>query len=249
MTMPKTAAFMKLLPAGTLPEEMTDAELSEALHALRLDLPGDPLGYIEQVAPTSEQCECGAIHLQADAENLREATAKSLHRLLATPYGDIVREHHRRKNGYQNIRFGWQGIESRVPSFIATIEKHDVRTKFVSEISDEALFDIVEALRTDMPNVMQMIDGSIAVSPAYSVSPAPDDESNQQWKHLIDQVMFAWSTPVRKYLGEWLSREHGVYGGAVNCCIVMTATRGESESQWRRRWMNEQTSQQLTPDC
>jgi hypothetical protein len=100
-----------------------------------------------------------------------------------------------------------------------------------------------------MPDVMKMIDRSIAVSPVYSVSPAPDDEDNQQWKHLIDQVMFAWSTPVRKYLSEWLAREHSVYGGAVNCCIVMTATHNQSESQWRRRWMNEQTGQQLTPDC
>jgi hypothetical protein len=228
---------------------MTDTELSEALHALEMDLPGDPLGYIDQVAPASEQCECGAVHLQINAKNLSETTAKSLHRLLATPYGDIVREHHRRKNGYQNIRFGWQGIETRMPSFVAAVEKHDARINLVSDVSDEALLDIVKALRIDMPDVMKMIDRSIAVSPVYSVSPAPDDEDNQQWKHLIDQVMFAWSTPVRKYLSEWLAREHSVYGGAVNCCIVMTATHNQSESQWRRRWMNEQTGQQLTPDC
>lgn len=248
MTMPKTAAFMKSLPQGTLPEEMSYTELSTALHALRSDLPGNPLDYIEWAAPKSKICDCGAIHLNVNAGDLDAATASSLHRLLATPYGDLVREHHRRKDGYQNVRFGWEGLETQVPRFVTAVDSHDACTSIATDIDDNALRDIINAFRDDMPNVMQMLERSASSVTVHSVSPSPSDENNQAWKHLIDQVMFAWSTPVRKYLVQWLSREHGLYGGAVNCCIIMTA-RSSSETQWRRRWTDEQTSQQLTPDC
>ena len=248
MTMPKTAAFMKSLPQGILPEEMSDTDLTRALNALRSDLPGNPLGYLERTAPKSKICDCGAIHLKVDASDLERITASSLHRLLATPYGDLVREHYRRKDGYQNIRFGWEGIGVRVPLFVTAVDNYDARTSIATDIDDSALRNIISAFRDDMPDVMEMLERSAISRTVHSVSPSPNDEDNQRWKHLIDQVMFAWSTPIRKYLVEWLSREHGLYGGAVNCCIIMTA-RSSSEAQWRRRWTDEQTSQQLTPDC
>lgn len=246
--MPKTAAAMKALPSGVLPEELSDTDLQSAIKALRIDLPGDPIGYIERTAPNSKLCECGAVHLCVDASDIDEETRGSLHRLLATPYGDLVREHMRRKSGFSTIRFGWSGIDKKVPTFVKAVRDHDAQNTPASSIDQVALVGIIDAFRRDMPDVMQMIEHSAASISAFSVSPQSGDSGRAEWKALIDRVMFAWSTPVRKYLSEWLSREFGLYGGAVNCCIVMTARIG-SEIDWRRQWIQEQTNQQLTPDC
>lgn len=248
MTMPKTAAVMKLFPIGILPEEMSSGQLADAIAALCADLPGDPVGYIERTAPASKLCECGAVHLQTNASDLETSTVISLHRLLATPYGDIVREHMQRQGGFRTIRFGWDGIENKVPSFVQAVIDNDAKNTNASSLGDAALKDIIEAFRQDMPKVMDMIERSAADVAVCAVSPIPGDVGRAEWKVLIDQVMFAWSTPVRKYLSEWLAREHGLYGGAVNCCIVMTGNMGD-EVGWRRRWIIEQTNQQLTPDC
>lgn len=248
MTMPKTAEVMKALPKGTLPEELSDTQLKEALEALRDDLPGDPVGYIERAAPSSKLCECGAVHLRVNAADMGMETAGSLHRLLATPYGDLVREHMRRESGYKTVRFGWDGIEAKAPAFVAAVERHGVRNSIASDIGSEVLAELIEAFRRDMPRVMDMVERSATSVSVFSVSPQLGDTGQKDWKLLIDQVMFAWSTPVRKYLSEWLSREFGLYGGAVNCCIIMTEQVG-SETDWRRRWIAEQTNQQLTPDC
>jgi len=248
MTMPKTAAMMKTLPVGILPEELNASQLYRAVTALRDDLPGDPIGYIERTAPRSTLCECGAVHLRVDASDLDTDTAASLHRLLATPYGDIVREHMRRQAGFKTIRFGWDGIENKVPSFVQAVIGSDTKNVHANMIGDGELKDIIEAFRQDMPKVMDMIEQSATNISVYSVSPTSEDAGHAEWKALIDQVMFAWSTPVRKYLSEWLAREYGLYGGAVNCCIIMTGLAGD-ETNWRRSWIIEQTNQQLTPDC
>lgn len=246
--MPKTAAVMKLLDRGLLPEEMSDQQLAQAIEALREDLPGDPVEYISRIAPLSDRCECGAIHLSIDEPTLTVECLSSLHRLLATPYGDIVRESFRRSNAMKNIRFGWSGIEAHVPEFVRAVDSYDARQMLAAGIDDEQLDSIVEAVGRDMPRVLEMVKRSVAGVSVLSVSPQPGAIGRQAWKRLIDQLMFVWSTPVRKYLAEWLLRQYGLRGGAVNCCIVMTG-RYDSEDAWRRRWMDEQTNQQLTPDC
>ncbi|AKM80922.1 MAG: hypothetical protein UW38_C0001G1092 [Candidatus Saccharibacteria bacterium GW2011_GWC2_44_17] len=248
MTMPKTAAVMKLLDRGLLPEEMSDQQLAQAVEALREDLPGDPVEYISRMIPLSDRCECGAVHLSIDEPMLTAECLRSLHRLLATPYGDIVRESFRRSDAVKNIRFGWSGIEAHVPEFVRAVDSCDARQMSAVEIDDERLGLIVDAVRRDMPRVLEMVERSVAGVSVMSVSPEPGIIGQQVWKQLIDQLMFVWSTPVRKYLAEWLLRQYGLRGGAVNCCIVMTG-RYDSEDAWRRRWMDEQTNQQLTPDC
>ncbi len=255
MTMPKTATVVASFGSDILPETMSTTQLELAIQALEQDLPGSPIDYIRNVAPLSELCECGALHLAVDALDLTTECASSLHRVLATPYGDIVREQFRREYGYDTIRFGWSGIEARVPLFSKTVQAYDVRTSNASEVSSEALSATIEALRSDMPGVMDMLEQSIVLSKraevpllrSHAVSAASGAAGRAEWQALIAQVMFAWSTPIRKYLDEYLLREHAMVGGAVNCCIISTMRAGESS--WRQQWFDEQTGQQLTPDC
>lgn len=255
MTMPKTAAVIKSFGVNVLPETMTDVQLAQAIQALEQDLPGYPIAYIEQVAPRSEHCECSALHLAVDDPGLSTVTAGSLHRVMATPYGDVIRELFRRQYGYKTIRFGWSGLERQVPLFVKTVLRYDVKASHVSDISDEVLQEIVAALTLDIPGVMSMVEQSVALSKqrlddslrSHAVSPASGENGRAQWQMLIGQVMFAWSTPVRKYLDEYLLRSHGMVGGAVNCCIISTMRSGVPS--WRQQWFDEQTGQQLTPDC
>ncbi len=244
MTMPKTAQVAKEL--GRTPLEWTDAEMTRALDALRDDLPGDPIGYVMNAVPTSARCDCGAVHLSVDAPDLDCETRGSLHRLLATPFGDIVREHVRRQFGFGNVRFGWSGIKALAPTFVRVVDIYDARTTRVSELSDVTLGNIIEAIRKDMPGMMAMYDESLGELSVHAVSPGSDGQ--REWKVLIDQVMTAFSTPLHKYLDEYAKRTYdGAHVGVVNCCIIMSDV-GDSTA-WQRRWFATQVDQQLTPDC
>lgn len=254
--MPKTATVVASFSPGVLPLALSGEQLNQAIQALEHDLPGDPIAYIKHVAPRSEQCECGAIHLAVNDSELSEICAHSLHRVLATPYGDIVREYFRRHGGYKTIRFGWEGIEQTVPQFMMAVDQYGVRSTRASQISDQIFHEIIESFRYDMPEVMNMIESSAQLTSetddsdrlrSYAVSAAADDAGRVQWQRLITQLMFAWSTPVRKYLDEYLLRDYAMVGGAVNCCIVSTMRAGNTS--WRQQWFDEQTCQQLTPDC
>lgn len=246
MTMPKTATVMKIY--GGLPSEMTAEEMDVALKALSEDLPGDPIGYINQSVAKSNRCECGAMHLCVDSPDLDDETRTSLHRLLATPFGGIVREHICRQSDVTTVRFGWSGIDAYVPMFIAAVDERNVRSTLAANLSDDALDSIIDALRTDLPGMMDMLDNSLANLSVNAVQAAPGGEGRRAWKSLIDQVMFAFSTPVRKYLEEYASRRFdGARIGAVNCCIIMSGI--SDHHSWSRRWFQEQVGQQLTPDC
>lgn len=247
MTMPKTAKAVRAL--DLLPQDMSSEQLETALSALRSDLPGDPLGYVDQALSSRERCDCGALHLAVDAADLDHATRSSLHRLLATPFGDIVRERVRRQSpAVTTVRFGWSGLEQRVPTFVRVVDIYDARRVHAHTLDDQTLANIIEAIRKDLPGVMQMLDDSLSELSVNAVGPAPDDEGRREWKALIDQVMFAFSTPVRKYLDEYARRQYdGAQVGAVNCCIVMSARM--SANDWQQRWFDEQVGQQLTPDC
>lgn len=246
MTMPRTAAVAKML--GRTPLEWTDAEIDQALTALSEDLPGDPIGYVLTALPRSGRCECGALHLAVDATDLDSVTRSSLHRLLATPFGDIVREHVRRRSDITTVRFGWGGIDVTAPAFVEAVDVHDARHVYASKLSDQALGNIVTAIRQDLPGMMSMFDRSLGELLVNAVGPEPGDEGRRAWKALIDQVMFAFSTPVRKYLDEYAVRQYnGAYVGAVNCCIIMSARL--PSATWQIRWFDEQVGQQLTPDC
>ncbi len=71
---------------------------------------------------------------------------------------------------------------------------------------------------------MSLFDQSVTELSVKAVSPHPDDHDRREWKALIDQVMFTFSTPVRKYLDEYVARQHERASvGAVNCCIGMAA--------------------------
>jgi hypothetical protein len=248
MTMPKTALVLKTFAADILPEELSDGQLAAVIAALRSDLPGDPIEYIEHVAPHSERCQCGAVHLAVNAPDLSSVTAASLHRLLATPYGDMAREHMRRSTGFKTIRFGWDGIAQQAPMFVQAVAADHVGSTASADISNQALERVVQAIRLDIPQVVAMLDASAANGTVHAVSAKPGVDGHVHWTSLIDQLMFAWSTPIRKYMAEWLRRTFGVYGGAINCCIVMSG-RYNCEADWRRAWTREQTQQQLTPDC
>ncbi len=246
MTMPRTAAVAKSL--GRMPAEWTDIEIELALEALSEDLPGDPIGYVYAAVPRSTRCECGALHLAVDAADLDDQTRSSLHRLLATPFGDILRESVQREHGIDNVRFGWSGISAVAPTFLRVVDVYDARTVHADTLDDRTLGNIIAAIRKDLPGMMTMLDESLGGLSVHAVSPAPGDEGRMAWKELIDQVMFAFSTPVRKYLDEYARRQFdGASVGAVNCCIVMSARMpGET---WRQCWFDEQVGQQLTPDC
>lgn len=246
MTMPKTAGVVREI--GLSPTEMSDTQLERTLAALRDDLPGAPLQYIQRVLPDSKQCECGAAHLRVDAADLDATTRGSLHRLLATPFGDIVREKARRETGVSNIRFGWSGIEYRAPTFVRVVDVYDARQQHVSELCDRTLDNILGAVRKDLSGVMSMCDRSLVDLSVDAVQPGGGVAGREQWKLLIEQVMFAFSTPVRKYIDEYARRRYnGASIGAVNCCIIMSARL--PDVAWQRRWFDEQVAQQLTPDC
>lgn len=245
--MPKTAAFIRSL-GGTLPGEMSNMQLIKALDTLRVDLPGDPIGYLDRVAPVGKRCECGALHLRLDDPALDTATRSSLHRLLATPFGNLVSESMRRKHGLTAVRFGWDGLGEYAPLFMAAITSRGSQTVAAEAISDADLHDIMAALGKDMPGMMGMLDHSLRTLSVHAVGSRPGDTGRQEWKSLIDQVMLAFSTPVRKYVDEYALREYnGARVGAVNCCIIMAAKA--DQPTWQRRWFDEQVSQQLTPDC
>ena len=246
MTMPKTAAVAQML--GRTPSEWTDPELDQALAALRDDLPGDPIGYVMAAIPRSDRCECGALHLSVDAPDLDDRTRSSLHRLLATPFGDIVRERVRRQAGISTVRFGWNGLCAVVPTFVRVVDIYEVRSVSASKLDNQTLENIIAAIRKDLPGLMAMCNQSLESLTVNAVSPAPGDEGRREWKALIDQVMFAFSTPVRKYVDEYATRRYsGAMIGAVNCCIVMSAQL--PSDAWKTCWFDEQVHQQLTPDC
>lgn len=247
MTMPRTAELAKTL--GRSPHEWSDVELDQALAALGEDLPGDPIGYVLGALPISERCECGALHLSVDAPDLDAVTRGSLHRLLATPFGDIVRERVRRHTDITTIRFGWSGVALTAPKFVRVVDVYDVRTTHASELDDQTLGTIVAAIREDLPGMMAMYDQSLDELAVHAVQPGLGDDGHREWKALIDQVMFAFSTPLRKYLDEYAARHHeGARVGAVNCCIVMAARLPDHDA-WANSWFDEQVNQQLTPDC
>lgn len=244
--MPKTAAAVKA--HGHLPAEMTMAEINTALQALRDDLPGDPIGYIERSVATSERCECGSMHLQIDSPDLDELTRTSLHRLLATPFGDIVRESVCRQSDLTSVRFGWSGLDTRVPMFIEMVDRCGVRSTVATDISDGVLDAIIDALRLDLPEMMSVLDESLLRMTLHTVRAALGDQGQTEWKALIEQVMFAFSTPVRKYVNEYARRRYnGARVGAINCCGIVSDL--SDEQAWSRRWFNVQVGQQLTPDC
>lgn len=245
--MPRTATVARAL-VGRTPIEWSDAEIDQALRALSQDLPGDPIGYVMAAISQSERCECGALHLAVDAPDLDDQTRASLHRLLATPFGDIVREHVARQTDITTVRFGWSGLQAVVPTFVRVVDIYEARTASARELDSQTLENIVAAIRKDLPGMMDMYDRSLGSLTVHAVRPAPGDEGQAIWKALIDQVMFAFSTPVRKYLDEYAARWYaGASVGAVNCCIVMAA-RLPSDA-WKTRWFDEQVAQQLTPDC
>lgn len=246
VTMPKTAQFAKTL--GRSPLEWTDDEIERALEALREDLPGDPIGFIMAAVPLSRRCDCGSLHLSVDAPELEEATRGSLHRLIATPFGDIVREHVRRQSGVANVRFGWSGVDAYAPTFVRVVDIYDARKVRASELDDRTLGNIISAIRKDMPEMMEMLDASLRTLSVKAVSSPPGESGKREWRALIEQVMFAFSTPVRKYLDEYAKRNFGgARVGAVNCCIIMSDI-GDG-SAWQHRWFDTQVDQQLTPDC
>lgn len=248
MTMPLTAGYMKTLPVEILPGDMSQEQLEEALHLLESDLPGKPIEFITLVAPESHTCECGAIHLKIDDERMSQETRSSLIRLLATPYGDIVREYFRRQHGYKNIRFGWSGVGDYLPNFLKIVDWHDIDQVDARKIKDDALDDVIVALHQDAPGVLMIVNDSVGGSRVCSVKPESTPKGYDSWKSLIQDVMLVFSTPARKYLAEWVRRRHGLHIGAVNCCIIMTDDISD-DLIWRKKWMSEQTSQQLTPDC
>ncbi len=246
MTMPKTAAFVR--STGCMPVDMNEAQLDAALQALREDLPGEPIEYIMQAMLLDERCDCGALHLSLDAMDLDMETRGSLHRLLATPFGDIVREHIRRQSDISTVRFGWSGLSAQAPKFVRVVDIYDARQTYASTLSDRELNNIVAAIREDLPGMMAMYDTSLANMSVAAVQPGAGEAGRLEWKALIEQVMFAFSTPLRKYLDEYAGRNYdGAYVGAVNCCIVMSSRCNSAD--WSGRWFNEQVSQQLTPDC
>jgi hypothetical protein len=249
MTMPKTAALMKETSSGDV-ATMTDAQLGEAMQLLQDDLPGDPIGFIALVGPESHVCDCGAVHLQVDDDRLDEQTYASLMRLLATPFGDLVREHFRRRLGWKNIRFGWAGLEGRAPLFIEAVHGLGIKDTRAPDIVHDKLRQAMEALREDLPEVLGCIEQAAQSGRSAFIPPEPGDEGRADWIELTAQLMFVFATPLRKYVVEWHRREHGVNVGAVNCCgIVVGGREAEGDSQWATRLMTTQVGQQLTPDC
>ena len=250
MTMPKTAALMKQSPLSDGVADMTDENLEHALALLREDLPGDPIGFIAQFGPEGNVCDCGAVHLRVDDPRLDEATHTSLMRLLATPFGDLVREHFRRQHGWGNLRFGWEGLESRAPAFIAVVDRLGIADSMAADIAHDHLRQTIHALHQDLPDIMPIIDRAARTGQSAFVPPEPGDEGLADWFELTAQLMFVFATPLRKYVVEWYRREYSVNVGAVNCCgVVVGATDPEDGSRWSRELFDTQVGQQLTPNC
>lgn len=251
MTMPTTAMLIERLSGngGILPSEMSDSQLVDVITTLKEDLPGDPIGFIELVAPESHRCSCGAIHLALDDSRLDTDTKSSLLRLLATPFGDYVREHFRRTSGYQNIRFGWDGIQQVAPAFTRMVDEFDARTVNASTIPHNHLQAIIDAIGEDMPAIMPFIHEALESGASIAIPPQPGPAGRQHWQEQIHQLMFIFATPLRKYVQEWAGREYNRPIGAVNCCFIPVGAEGEEGASWVRSQLATQIAQQITPDC
>ncbi len=248
--MPKTAMLMKDISEVSDPVQMTDIQLEAAIKSLREDLQGDPIGFIAKVAPESDSCECGSIQLSVIDPRLDEETRHSLLRVLATPFGDIVRESFRRSHGYPNIRFGWDGMKDSAPQFMSRVEIYRVQSADASSIPGPALAAVIHGISIDMPDIMAVIEEARVMRRSIAIPPSPGPNGQREWEKLVSELMFVFATPLRKYVVEWFLREHGLRIGAVNCCMVPVGEEGEHNSEsWKSHIFAEQVKQQVTPDC
>lgn len=261
MTMPATATYVKSLGANVQSAaDMSAVQIEAALYTLETDLGHTPWTILSRV-PDSISCNCGAVHLDlAEFSDQDSPHLKNMVRLLATPFGDIIlrriQQHH---PDVTAVKFGWNGLEGFTPNFVETVDRLGVRSIKAEYMSTDELLEVVDAIRRDLPLAVEMMERSARNTlqrktsglVPFSISPMQDG-SKDRWSERVFELMFAWSTPLKKYLNEWLSREYGVRGLAINCCMFPTEdikrTKQSGLKPIEGGW-GVQVEQQVTPDC
>ncbi|MBM3210221.1 hypothetical protein FJZ39_02690 [Candidatus Saccharibacteria bacterium] len=266
MTMPITAAYISSLgPEAKSPRQLAiDSDLHRerllfAQDCLQQDL-GDVVAKIGAASLESQTCECGAAHLRLDDFSSDPLVFKNAVRLLATPFGGIMLEVARiSRPGITAIKFGWEGLEAYAPTFVKEVDRLGHRAIYATEISNADLNQIVAAVRTDMPLAVDMMERSAQATHRrsiegylpFSINPEVDG-GYERWGQRVFQLMFCWSTPLKKYLNEWLMRTYSVRGAAINCCMFPTENtkpgshlrKPDDEQLFDIQWRS-----QRTPDC
>lgn len=248
--MPLAAEFA--LEIGSEPSQWTNEEVIELVDRIDRDLPGHVLSYLRGAIPSCQACECGALHVDIGDGALDDATRRSLARVFATPFAKMIGEWTKREHGLSGtVKFGWSNLSVVAPRFAWAVPVGSPQqTEYADKLSDLNLQTAVDAIEDDLPlgfafirNSAESYDGSGFMAKSLS----PDEAGGyDQWVEMINQLMFVGSTPMRKYVAEWLRREYGIEQfGPINCCRV---SFGSSDG-FDEAVMKDQVEQQLTPDC
>lgn len=250
MTMPLAAAYLQ--EVGHEPLQLSDSELGLVIDQIDQDLPGDVLGYLREAIPQCQACECGALHVDIGDRRLTETTRRSLARVFATPFSAVVGEWSRRQYGLNGVvKFGWSNLDRVAPNFAQAVPVGSAQQMVYAHQLEQADMErIVSAIALDTPLAFEFIrasaeqyDGSSFMAQSLTSEEAGGREN---WVETIDQLMLIGSTPMRKYVAEWLRRQFGIEKFTpINCC--RTSFGGDED--FARHAMKDQISQQLTPDC
>jgi hypothetical protein len=250
MTMPLAAELA--CEIGSKPSQWTDEEVAELVERIDQDLPGDVLAYLRGAIPSCQACECGALHIDIGDEALDDATRRSLARVFATPFAKMLGEWTKRELGLSGtVKFGWSNLELVAPRFAWAVPPGSPQqSQFADKLSALDLQTAIDAIEDDLPLGFAFIresaesyDGSDFMARSLS----PDEAGgHDRWVEVINQLMVICSTPMLKYVKEWLSRSYDIERfGPINCCRV---SFGGGEG-FDDLVMTDQITQQLTPDC
>lgn len=250
MTMPLAAELTREI--GSDPSNWSDEQVIDLLYRVNHDLPGDVIAYLRGAIPMCQTCECGALHIDIGDPMLDEYTRRSLARVFATPFAAVVGEWTKREYGLNGVvKFGWANLRTVAPRFAWAVPVGmPNQTRYADQITDLDLRAIVDAIQDDLPlgfaficDVASRYNGEAFMAESLTSGEAGGREN---WVETIDQLMLIGSAPMRKYVAEWLRREYGIEKfGPINCCRV---SFGNGEG-FDDLVMNDQITQQLTPDC
>lgn len=252
MTMPLAAQYVSKV--GQQTSELGDAELEWAVHLLDEDLPGNVLAYLKGAIPTCVACECKALHIDIGDSQLDDDTRRSLARVFATPFSMIIGEWSKREYGLSGaVKFGWSNLDLVAPKFAEAVPfGSPLQTQYANRLTQAELARIIKMIALDMPRGFGFIQDSAkehqgGIFAVFTLTPE-DAGGRDHWVETIDQLMLIGSTPMRKYVAEWLRREYDIQQfGPGNCCWISFGDGGIDD--FNQESMQHQIGQQLTPDC
>ncbi len=250
MTMPLAAELTREI--GGDPQQWSDEQVIELLDRVDHDLPGSVIDYLRSTIPSCQACECGALHVDIGDPMLDVPTRRSLARVFATPFAAIIGEWTKREHGLSGVvKFGWSNLDRFAPRFAWAVPVGSrLQTAHADTLSDLELRTIVDAIEDDLSQGFAFIRDAASryKGEAFKAESLTVDDAGgrEAWDETTTQLMLIGSTPMRKYVAEWLRRQYGIeHFGPINCCRV---SFGQGDG-FDEAVMKDQIEQQLTPDC